>query len=190
MDRLGLGKIQDQIRKLDEFIFNHKGKALSNYQGAKHMLSLSLLSGLLSVSILAAIDKLSLEYFCFATGFFNEIFHIDHIFVLPGFFRKFFYPFFVAIITSAFLLITSLVVYAVVMGIILLIAIVFIGIFISVTIKANMQKPTDSPGRVVETVRLSNGTELLRHADDPIGIWRNASGRPYEEIGNGQFKER
>lgn len=192
MARLGLGKLPELVRRLDEFIFNHNGKALENYQGAKHMLSLSILSAILSASILAGIGKFSPGYFCFATGIFNEIFHIDHVFALPGFFRKFFYPFFVAIISAIFLAVLIVGIYLTVQLFLFGIALIIVFFFFMVSIKSNIHTPPSSIGRVIETVRLEDGTELKRHDGDPMGMWRDGRGKPYEEIGfgSGRFKER
>lgn len=198
MARLSFGKLQDQIRRLDEFIFNHKGKALPNYQGAKHMLSLSILSALLSASILFGTDKFSVQNFGVIFWLSNEIFHIDHVFILPGFFRKFFYPFFVAIITSVFLSIIAVMIYTVVLGVIFILGIIFIGIFMKVAIASNMHTPVSMPS--IPTSSGSNNDKAatavidnsvtVTQTDKNLNVWEGSDGGYYERNFDGSFTKK
>ena len=94
------------IKKLDELLFNFRGSAGKEYQGTSMILYLPAFAGLIT-GIYCFVYSLSsnkiplghIDFIMYAVWLLNEIFLKEHVFKLPGVFRKFFYPVFVAVIT-------------------------------------------------------------------------------------------
>ena len=122
--------------------------------------------------------------------FINELFMIKHVFVLPGIWRKLFYPLFVALITVGTYMLVS---YAVYVAIWITILIIAVAAIIACGVAAAKDNP-QSQGRVIDRVNVSDGSmfgkELVKKDNDPIGVWRDSSGRKYEKDSDGNFSEK
>lgn len=94
------------FKKLDEFLFNFRGSAGADYEGTSYILYLPALTGFVMgiYCFICALFRNTLpvehvDFAMIAVWLLNEFLLIKHSFVLPGFFRKFFYPVFVAVVT-------------------------------------------------------------------------------------------
>ncbi|MBQ9788638.1 MAG: hypothetical protein IJW31_03465 [Lentisphaeria bacterium] len=97
------------FKKLDELLFNFRGRASEDYEGSSHILWLPATAGFvfgiwLFINLYflqqKGIDALyQMKIVTMAVWFVNELCLIKHVFMLPGLFRKLLYPVFVTIIT-------------------------------------------------------------------------------------------
>ena len=101
-------------QKIDEFIFNHGCCVSPDYRGARWMTLLPVFAGIgggvysffQGFGTFTDNEFLLLKYFVLIVWFLNQLLHIHHVFLLPGFWRKFFYPVFVTVVTIVMLAVT------------------------------------------------------------------------------------
>ena len=107
-------------QKIDEAIFNRGGRVSPDYRGARWMTILPILAGIgggvyafFRNDFFFVADGVSLQLQCFVLSvwFLNQLFHINHVFILPGLWRKFLYPVFVSVVTVVTLCVTMYLVY-------------------------------------------------------------------------------
>lgn len=102
----------DYAQKLDRAIFNRHGKAVPAYQGAANICTLPVIGGFilgivcffmsLFASRNAAVNQFELGcLWGIPLVLLNEIIFMKNVFILPGLFRKFFYPIFIAVISGS-----------------------------------------------------------------------------------------
>lgn len=125
-------------QKIDEFIFNHGGCVSPDYRGARWMTFLPIIAGIGGGSYAFFNDGLGsftnseysqLQYFVLIVWFLNQLLHLPHVFVLPGFWRKFFYPVFVTVVTVVLLGLTLYLVFLTLWIIMIFVVFLILAIF-------------------------------------------------------------
>ncbi len=102
-------------QKIDETIFNRGDCVSPDYCGARWMTLLPVLAGIAGgvysffyngFAKVTDSEFSLLQYYVLIIWFLNQLFYIRHVFILPGFWRKFFYPVFVTVVTVVTLALT------------------------------------------------------------------------------------
>ena len=181
--------LSDTIQRLDEMIFNHKRCVSETYRGTGSILLFPAVTGLIvglyfTITASGAPEYMieHIKIFSVPVLFLNELFLMKHVFQLPGFFRKFFYPVFVAVIT---LLAFSAVCYLTYVLVWVAIGFGILCAFVELLKYAMTAPPPPPPSELKMGIEfcgkstLSDGTPVTQIGDHK---WKSSDGTTYTEL--------
>ena len=206
------------FKKLDEGIFNFRGKAVPGYEGASLIYIVPAFCGIclgcyyfffhsLTGSHSGNSDEAVLQI-AFMWGIpvwlLNEFLYLKRVFILPGFFRKFFYPMFVALCTFSifflFFIGTVMLWWLLVLVIVLKVLLISVLSALNTPSSSSPSLPSSSP----EPAPSSSDKESSRQAVIPDGYsawgttlthqggdnWKGNDGNEYTQNWDGSFTKK
>ena len=215
-----LTRIPGIFQKLDELLFNFRSSSGTDYKGTTNIIYLPVLAGVgtaiyvfISSVIMGVSDAVLLGHvknIVYTVWVLNEIIHIKRAFILPGFLKKFLYPFFVAFVTLviyAFLFyITFLAINLIFMAIMAAIGIYVIILLIKESFSHQQEitpsvtpstssfssSSSDKPAKTIQTAIIDDGTPFgEKLTKNGSGAWTDTHGNEYEEAWGGDgFKRK
>lgn len=195
-------KIVTIVQQWDEKLFNFRGSAGNDYRGSSYILFVpaigGIILGILMVTYSGESDVITqariLKQTVLCICLINEVLHLPKVFALPGFFRKFLYPFYVLGISIAGIFLT--------IQIISLILVIFAGlamIRMMLSTEANFSSGSSTPAQPISTPSGSSSSENKPRTatiDDGSafgqkltevshGTWRGENGDEYTQAWGG-----
>ena len=199
-------------QRWDEYIFNHNNCVSPDYRGGRWMLLIPLIVGIAAggyfffsdgFAVITKAEHHQLKYLILIAWFLNQLIYIKHVFVLPGFFRKFFYPVFVTLITVPILLLSFYCVYVVLLFAVIIFVLSLAGTASSGDSSVRRESssednnstpipssaPTPEPPKK-EYAYLDDGTPFGTRIEKNGSSWSGGFGDSYEKNWDGSFTKK
>ncbi len=194
----GYGAFQNLVAKLDNAMFNHNGSAGPHYKPTRHALLLPALAGLATAiyiiylqfqghkNDMAALQPLLVWLPCLVGG--NILLTIGHVFRLPTWTRRIFYPIFIAVVTLIFFAFTTFVS----VWLLFFAAIFFFApIIFGAAFGSHGGSSSSGSSSYREEAHVDDGSiwgkTLTREGG--VGDWHDGCGGAYEEVSGGFQKK-
>jgi hypothetical protein len=199
-------------QRWDEYIFNHNNCVSPDYRGGRWMLLVPLIVGIAAggyffffdgFAVITKAEYHLLKYLVLIAWFLNQLIYIKHVFILPGFFRKFFYPVFVSLITVPILLLSFYCVYVVLFLACIIFVLSLVGSAASGdsserrksssqddnSVPIPSSSPTSEPPKK-EYAYLDDGTPFGTRIEKNGSTWSGGFGDTYEKNWDGTFSKK